>query len=121
MWHCHLLSHEENDMMRPMVFEVAPATPSALTATPSTGQVVLAWTDNATEPAATTYTVERATDSGFTTGVTDIAVPNATATGYTDSGLASGTYYYRVRAENTAAYSQWTPTPPAPGVTAIVP
>ena len=24
VWHCHILGHEENDMMRPMVFEVAP-------------------------------------------------------------------------------------------------
>ena len=24
VWHCHLLGHEENDMMRPMVFQVAP-------------------------------------------------------------------------------------------------
>ena len=106
VWHCHLLGHEENDMMRPMVFEVAPAAPSALVATPGTGSVALAWTDNATEPAATMYTVERATDSGFTAGVVDIAVNNATAVAHTDT-VAAGTYFYRVRAENAAAYSPW--------------
>ena len=35
VWHCHLLGHEENDMMRPIVFNVARALPAApvLTAT----------------------------------------------------------------------------------------
>ena len=28
VWHCHILAHEENDMMRPMVFQIAPI-PSA--------------------------------------------------------------------------------------------
>jgi FtsP/CotA-like multicopper oxidase with cupredoxin domain len=32
VWHCHLLGHEENDMMRPMVFTVAPAQMPAATA-----------------------------------------------------------------------------------------
>ena len=106
VWHCHLLGHEENDMMRPMVFEVAPAAPSALGATSGTGSVALAWTDNATQPAATMYTVERATNIGFTAGVVDIAVNNATAVTYTDT-VAAGTYFYRVRAENAAAFSPW--------------
>ena len=37
VWHCHLLGHEENDMMRPIVFNemgVAPLAFSLLTATP---------------------------------------------------------------------------------------
>jgi hypothetical protein len=116
VWHCHLLGHEENDMMRPMVFEVSPAAPDTLAATPSAATATLTWVDHATEPAATMYTVERATNSAFTAGVTDIAVPGATATGYIDTPLSSGTYYYRVRAENKAAFSLWT-TP----VTVIVP
>jgi FtsP/CotA-like multicopper oxidase with cupredoxin domain len=115
VWHCHLLSHEENDMMRPMVFEVAPGTPSGLTAT-SASPVALTWTDNATQPAATMYKVERATDSTFTANVQDFDVLNATATAYSDASVASGTtYYYRVRAENAAAYSAWA-TAPSPAV-----
>ena len=33
VWHCHLLGHEENDMMRPMMVAVAPTPPTTLTAT----------------------------------------------------------------------------------------
>jgi FtsP/CotA-like multicopper oxidase with cupredoxin domain len=32
VWHCHLLGHEENDMMRPLVFMVAPAPVQAVKA-----------------------------------------------------------------------------------------
>ena len=52
VWHCHLLGHEENDMMRPLVMNPAtspPAAPSALTVT-GVGpfRVNLTWTDNST-------------------------------------------------------------------------
>ena len=29
VWHCHILSHEENDMMRPMQYNVPRALPAA--------------------------------------------------------------------------------------------
>ena len=32
VWHCHILGHEENDMMRPIIFQVPPAAPSNLAA-----------------------------------------------------------------------------------------
>ena len=46
VWHCHILSHEEMDMMRPMAFNVGRALPFApvLTATTNNG-VALTWTD----------------------------------------------------------------------------
>jgi FtsP/CotA-like multicopper oxidase with cupredoxin domain len=47
VWHCHLLGHEESDMMRPVVLQVAsPASPINLTATLSltaTPTVTLHW------------------------------------------------------------------------------
>src|SRR6185369_17103836 len=49
VWHCHILSHEEQDMMRPLVLRVAtgaPAAPSALSATPGLQKNSLSWTDN---------------------------------------------------------------------------
>ena len=36
VWHCHILGHEENDMMRPIIFQVpttAPPAPTLLTPT----------------------------------------------------------------------------------------
>ena len=111
VWHCHLLGHEENDMMRSMVFQVSPAAPSALTATPGTGVVTLAWVNNATNPAATDFVVQRATDAAFTANVTSFTV-SGPATAYTDTAVTSGTtYYYRVRAENAISYSVWSPLP----------
>jgi FtsP/CotA-like multicopper oxidase with cupredoxin domain len=48
VWHCHLLSHEENDMMRPIVFQpgasstyVIPQAPTNVVATLGTGQVTV--------------------------------------------------------------------------------
>ena len=72
VWHCHLLGHEENDMMRPIVFLASPAGPSDLagTETVSPTAVSLTWTNNATYPAATEVTIQRATNTAFTQGVT---------------------------------------------------
>jgi hypothetical protein len=123
VWHCHLLGHEENDMMRPFVFQASPAEPTGLTATAGAGpSVALAWTDNATTPAATMYTVERATDAAFTQNVVDVAVNNAAAVALNDTSVVSGTtYYYRVRAENTIGYSAWAPLPTDTQVSVTVP
>ncbi len=49
VWHCHLLGHEENDMMRPFVFQPAegiPATPTVLEATQTASHVDLKWKNN---------------------------------------------------------------------------
>jgi FtsP/CotA-like multicopper oxidase with cupredoxin domain len=112
VWHCHLLGHEENDMMRPIVFHVAPAAPTTLTATVNLGptRIDLAWIDHATVPAATSLTIQRATDSSFTAGLTTFAAPPAD-TAYSDSTVAgSTTYYYRIRAEDALSYSPWSNT-----------
>jgi hypothetical protein len=47
-WHCHILGHEENDMMRPVSLVVAstqPTAPTLLTAAFVAGGVALTWTD----------------------------------------------------------------------------
>jgi hypothetical protein len=123
VWHCHILGHEENDMMRPVVHLAAPAGPSALTATELTATSVhLSWTNNATNPVATQVTIQRATNSAFTQNLRTFTT-SGTATSYTDSTVTSGqTYYFRVRAENDVSYSAWSNTatitiaviPPAP-------
>jgi len=57
VYHCHILSHEEMDMMHPQVVGVAPSAPTGLTWT-TTGNGnntvnVLTWTDNSKNETAT--------------------------------------------------------------------
>ena len=71
-----------------------PAAPTGLTATASSGQVVLAWS---AVPGATSYNVYRGISAGG-----ESAIPVATgltSPSYTDTGLTNGiTYYYTVTA-----------------------
>jgi hypothetical protein len=82
----------------------APAAPSGLTATAaSASQINLAWTNNANNQ--TGFQIDQATNSGFTQNLTTATVA-ANATSYSATGLsASTTYYYRVRAINSAGDS----------------
>jgi len=111
VWHCHILGHEENDMMRAIAFNVPPEAPSNLVVAaavlPATG-LNLSWTDNSASE--TGFTLERATDAAFTLGVVDTVVsplsPDANGQGITwgatvtsnDAGAGAGPYFYRVRA-----------------------
>jgi hypothetical protein len=81
-----------------------PAAPSGLTATPaSSSEIDLSWTNNATNQ--TGFQIDQATDSGFTQNLTTVTV-GANATTYAATGLALGTtYYYQVRATNSAGNS----------------
>ncbi len=82
-----------------------PAAPSNLTANAaSSNQINLSWTDNATNE--TGFKIERKTGSGGT--YSQIAAVGAGVVTYSDSGLtASTTYYYRVRATNSAGDSAY--------------
>jgi FtsP/CotA-like multicopper oxidase with cupredoxin domain len=122
VWHCHILGHEENDMMRPVVLTASPAAPSNLAySVVAATSVRLTWTNNATWPAATSFAVQRATNAAFTQNVRSFT--SGAGTTYTDATATPGTtYHYRVRAENDVAYSAWSnavtvplfATPPAP-------
>jgi FtsP/CotA-like multicopper oxidase with cupredoxin domain len=97
--HCHLLGHEENDMMRPMCLAVPPEAPTGLSASLGGGGIVLTWTNNALN--TTSLTIQRSTTSSFTTFVT-FTPATATSTTYTDTTGAIGQqYYYRIIASNT--------------------
>jgi FtsP/CotA-like multicopper oxidase with cupredoxin domain len=121
VWHCHILSHEEMDMMRPMAVAVThrlPA-PRAVTATQNTtnGQVALTWTDNTNYNDLTTwidpaqeigYRVERATvaNNGKVGTYSKLATLLANVTQYTDMTAVLNTRYsYRVVAFNAAGES----------------
>ena len=78
-----------------------PTAPGALTATGGLGQVSLGWAAATDNIGVVRYNVHRSTTSGFTPSTANrIAQP--TATSYIDSGLASGTYYYKVVAEDAS-------------------
>jgi FtsP/CotA-like multicopper oxidase with cupredoxin domain len=117
VWHCHLLGHEENDMLRAEVFVVAPEDPTGLMANlvlqPSR-QAKLSWQDNSMS--AMSFTVQRDTDPNFTAPVSFTAPRPATQPGpvtFTDPGPLSATsaYHYRVRGEKVLS------TPAVPGAT----
>ncbi|BBI99711.1 laccase [Ferrigenium kumadai] len=128
VWHCHILGHEENDFMRPIVFKytamlpAAPATLAGVTAAAPASGVTLTWTDPTPAATATTpgnaqneigFTIQRATGAGaFAT----IGTTLANSTSYTDTTAVAGTTYsYNVVAFNAAGNS------PASNTTTVTP
>jgi FtsP/CotA-like multicopper oxidase with cupredoxin domain len=102
VWHCHILGHEENDMMRQVAVAVPPEAPSNLVATVTGNgtnrRVVLTWVDNSLT--ANGFTIQRAGDPAFTTGLVIFKVGQVLT--FTDPNAYSGqTFYYRVYANNT--------------------
>jgi fibronectin type 3 domain-containing protein len=79
----------------------APTAPSGLSATGAQGSASLSWTASTDNVGVTRYNVHRSTASGFTPSTTN-RVGQPTGTSYTDSGLAAGTYYYKVTAEDAS-------------------
>ena len=101
MVHCHLLSHEEMDMMHAIAFGVPPRAPSDLVVTLSVALplvVNLSWGDNSISE--TGFAIQRATDANFTANLTTFTVgPDVVI--YNDTTVVAGTkYYYRVQAVN---------------------
>ena len=119
VWHCHILGHEENDMMRAIAYNVPPEAPSNLTVAPAGGGgLTLSFTDNSASE--TGFTLERADDATFKTNVVNTTVaplsPDSNGQGITWGGTvtttdssASGTsYFYRVSAFKPEA-NYWLP------------
>jgi len=121
VWHCHILSHEENDMMRNISFifpETLSSAVSNAVATPTTStQTVLSWTDPtpAADPASLGNTsneigfrVERSTNNG---PFTFVGKTLANATSFTDTTVAPATKNrYNIIAFNAAGDSPATCT-----------
>jgi parallel beta-helix repeat protein len=103
--HCHLLEHEEMDMMHAMPFATAPYSPTNLGATMfNATSVNLTWMDASI--AETGYIVQRNTTLLPWTDLAVIPSPlnttgptNGTMMSYNDTIVADGTiYYYRILA-----------------------
>jgi len=117
VWHCHILGHEENDMMRPIVFKVSPDTPAFFAATATRAgttppAINVTWANIAPPSKVTNLTLQRATDAAFTQNVTNITLATTLLgppSSYRDTAATVNTaYYYRLRAENAVSYSPWT-------------
>lgn len=115
VWHCHILSHEEMDMMRPIQFRVATSLPPApVLSIPGSGPpFALTWTDPTpvADPATkgnpaneVGFRIERAPVVGDIPGTyVTIGAALANATSYTDTSAVAGTsYFYRVVAYNAS-------------------
>jgi FtsP/CotA-like multicopper oxidase with cupredoxin domain len=96
VWHCHLLGHEESDMMRPLVFTVlAPNPPTNLTdvvgGTQAAPTVRLNWQYAQGTPAGTSFLIRKTVGSGATTLlVSGIAITGSGGYTYTDTSAAPG-------------------------------
>lgn len=102
VYHCHILAHEEMDMMHSVAFAVPPKAPSNLTArivgNGANRRVVLTWKDNSINE--TGFTVQRAASAAGPWS--NLAALPAGSTSYTDTiGNTSTIFYYRVFASNT--------------------
>ena len=97
-----------------------PTAPGGLTATGAAGQAALSWTASTDNVGVLRYNVHRSTTSGFTPSAANrIAQPSGTS--YTDAGLAAGTYFYKVTAEDAAGNISVPEQPGSATVTAAVP
>ncbi len=124
VWHCHLLGHEENDMMREQVFQVPPQAPANVFAVSSATGDVITFTDKSLSE--TGFNVRRADNSAMTTNVRNFlgVIPaqpgwNTTATWKDTTTISGKAYYYQVQSYKPDA-DYWMPvigtngTNPAP-------
>ncbi|MBP1654451.1 MAG: fibronectin type protein, partial [Bacteroidetes bacterium] len=110
-WDCQLVSHRDNDSLRPLILASGPKPPRSVLAEwdTKTRAVTLSWVDDSVNE--TGFRLERATDpAGLWTPISINRDGVAGGRGYTlrslDPDVAKGTYYYRVVAINEVGYTQ---------------
>jgi FtsP/CotA-like multicopper oxidase with cupredoxin domain len=118
VYHCHILSHEEMDMMRPVSVMLPPNKPVLLTATyvsagsPAQRGVTLTWNDTSINE--TQFVVQRRVNGGAWVNrgapllqplEQDLTSGHGTRTFFDQGTLsANSTYAYRVVAQNVVGY-----------------
>ena len=117
VWHCHLLGHEESDMMRPIVFQVlTPDAASGMTAkvngAPGSQTVLLSWSYTQGGTPGLTFLLQKNTNGAGWVNLVAPPFTGSTAAGtvsaytYTDfAALAGATISYQVFAQNGNALS----------------
>lgn len=124
VWHCHILSHEEMDMMRPQVIAMPPNAPDGLSyrLNPNGKRVILTWNDNSINETA--FVVQKDDGNGW---VTIGTVPRLLAdvnTHGTESFVdpsryrPNRAYKYQIVAQNTVGYGGEFPSMTAESVSA---
>ena len=115
VYHCHILSHEEMDMMRPVLLALPPYKASGLnysvTGNGNNTRLTLTWTDNSiTETSFLVQKQAGATEAWTTIGTINVPLNRPNTTGgtrsFTDINFRwnSTVYSYRVIARNTVGY-----------------
>ncbi|HEY3438450.1 MAG TPA: multicopper oxidase domain-containing protein [Actinotalea sp.] len=111
VYHCHILSHEEMDMMRPVSVALPPIAPNgltfAVTGTGNKARIVVSWTDNSITETA--FQVQRSTDGTTWTTVATQAQPlvgntHGARSQQDPTANVTSAYLYRVVALNTVGY-----------------
>jgi FtsP/CotA-like multicopper oxidase with cupredoxin domain len=124
VYHCHILSHEEMDMMRPQSLVMPPKMPGNLGSTFSGSgnrkSINLSWMDNSI--LETAYVVQRSADGVNWTDVKTVNSPldRVNTVGPKSSGnltVGSTPYLFRIVAQNQAGYGSGFPTLTATSVT----
>jgi hypothetical protein len=115
VYHCHILSHEEMDMMHAVSFAIPPKSPTGLAAvlTGKGGNTKAALTWSHISKDVSSFKVQRAATSGGP-WATIATVPVNTLTYSDPIGNTKNSYFYQVIASNTVGDTQ---TPGFPTVT----
>jgi FtsP/CotA-like multicopper oxidase with cupredoxin domain len=105
VFHCHILSHEEMDMMRPVLVAIPPVAPDGLTF--DIGTMTLSWNDNSRSETA--FVIEKLVNGVWTqVGQQDRPLGDPNTIGevlsYQDLSFVAGDQY-RVFAQNTVGDS----------------
>ncbi|HYN32447.1 MAG TPA: hypothetical protein VES40_07470, partial [Ilumatobacteraceae bacterium] len=125
VFHCHILSHEEMDMMRPVLMALPPFEANGLERTLAGTRNLITWNDNSITE--TSFILQRSADgitwTNAATSPSPLDVPNTkgVARSLTDTGAAgSAALLYRVVARNTVGYGGAYPAVDADSLSATI-
>ena len=109
VYHCHILSHEEMDMMRPVLLALPPLKADGLTTSVTSSRFKVTFRDNSINE--TSFDLQRTTNGTTWTTVGTLASPlnqpntHGTRSITDTTSSSSASYQYRVVALNTVGYT----------------